>query len=285
MVMQGINPYTGTDRPPTAEEAAVLRKIAMFRAAGYSDDEIYSGGLAQTFDIPTGYEYLPFIGNMAGVRSSFDLGRGSLALGAADLGYQMQANPYNVVSALQYGRDTGASNVLTDPTLSNVPQSPMAGYLGFIDNLLSEDRAGGAVGAASSADLAAVQRVRDEVGDEQALAGFGRLAALPAAPAAPAPTATTAAYNPLATQQAAARRGGSSGLAGAAQGEEALRMGAIPGNAAFSERQFGLFTPDQRANVFGLQASTGRVSDPVAAYQNYARLYGHRGATAGRTYR
>lgn len=283
MVMQA-NPYTGTDRPPTPEEQAALSRIAQMRAAGFSDQDIFQGGLGQTMNVGGGYGYLPYIADMAGIQSGYNLGRGNLALGAADLGYQMQQNPYNVVSSLQFQRDTGAPGLMTDPTLANVPQSPMSSYLGFIDGLLKDQPAGGA----PTGDLGAVQRVRDEVGDTEAMKGFERLAALPpigGTATTTTPTPTTA-YDPLATQRAAATLVGSSNLPGASIGETQLQSGAVPGFSSFTDREAGNLSGDQFDSWMGLVGNTGRTSDPYRAYQNYQRLYGHRGTGgAGRTIR
>lgn len=308
------NPYTGTDRPPTPEEQAALSRIAQMRAAGFQDAEIFGGGLAQSMNVGGGFGYLPHVADMAGIQSSYNLGRGNLALGAAQMGYEMQGDPYNVVSALQYGRDSGQSNVLTDPTLSSVPQSPMSKYLGFVDGLLEDS--GGAGGGSATAPSAAgtrpsgqkmlpditmniddpVQRVRNEVGDTAAMQGFQNFAnfdAQRAAAPAPVPVAPTiqssvagAAFDPMATQRAAAGLLGNSGIAGNAIGERQLQAGNVPGFSSFSEREAGLMTPDQNASWMGLIGSTGRTSNPQAAYANYQRQYGHRGAGgAGRTIR
>ena len=292
MVMQA-NPYTGTDRPPTPEEQAALNRIAQLRAAGFGDEEIFGGGLAQTQQIGSGYGYLPFVADMAGTQASYNLGRGGLALDAAQMGYAQQQNPFNIISALQFQRDTGASGVLSDPTLASVPPSPMSKYLNFVDGLLADSGGGstatsGTSSTAPSGDLAAVQRVRDEVGDTQAMEGFQRLAALPPPPGTPQVTAQTApqtAFDPLATQRAASTLLGSSGLPGASIGEQQLLGGSVPGNSSFTERERGLMSPDQQGALYGLQASTGRTSDPMAAYRAYQQAYGHRGLTAGRTIR
>ena len=282
MVMQS-NPYTGTDRPPTPEEQAALRKIAQLRAGGFSDDEIWP--MLQSLSIPTGYEYLPYQLDAAGIQSGYNLGLGNLALGAAEFGYQQQREPYNIISALQFQRDTGSSGVLTDPTLASVPPSPMSKYLGFVDGLLEGGGAGGGstTSQPSPADLGAVQQ--QYATNPNATQGFQNYADFDAGQTATAPT-TVAPFSPLATQQAASTLLGSSGLPGAPIGEQQLLAGNVPGNSSFTERQRGLMSPDQQSALFGLQASTGRTSNPMAAYAAYQRLYGHRGTGgAGRTIR
>jgi len=65
----------------------------------------------------------------------------------------------------------------------------------------------------------------------------------------------------------------------------ALQGGQIPGFSSLNEAEMGRLTPDQRAQYFGMVASTGRVSDPSAAYADFQRRYATRGAQSAGTAR
>src|SRR3990167_5925625 len=112
-----VNAYTGTDQPPTPEEMAALRYIAGIRAAnpGITDEQLIQ---MLPFTQAGGYGFVDPALQAAGITSSYNLGRGNLALAAGDQYYRQTSSPYNVVSALQFMRDTGASSLLTDPTLA-----------------------------------------------------------------------------------------------------------------------------------------------------------------------
>src|SRR5581483_9805440 len=73
-----------------------------------------------------------------------------LALSAQDAYYQRQANPFQIVPALQQLRDTGAAAALTDPTLASVQPSPASVYDAYLRSLY-----GGAAAAGGSATPAA----------------------------------------------------------------------------------------------------------------------------------
>src|SRR3989304_5626958 len=203
----------------TPEEMAQLRAIAQLRAAGYSDADIFGG---QANLQAGGYGLLPYALGAAGIASSYNLGRGQLAQGQQQFGYNLMRAPYNVVAANQYYADQGGSPGLTDPTLGNVPQSPMSRYGGFIDSLLFSSR-----------------QTRAEGGGPP---GGQQL------PGMTSPQFSTT-----------------------------LKGGGIPGFSSLNEGEAGRLTPDQRAQWMGLIGSTGRVSDPYAAYEDFQRKYATRG--------
>lgn len=264
----------------TPQERVALRQIAMARAEGIPDDEIFA-----SLDQAGGSEFLPYIGEMAGIHTSYNLGRGNLALQAQDQAYQQTNNPYNVVGATQFMRDTGASGVLSDPSLANVTPGPAAGYQAYLDALFNPatfPEASAATGGIAPSTAPAPVPAAGGLGDLAGITDPATIAALhlidarrrqDAAVAAPM-VATGGAQT---AQQGAARLVGAgigSGTSGQFRGT--LAAGNVPGNSALSERDRGLLSPDQQAGLFGLQASTGRVSDPQAAYRQYLNTYGHR---------
>lgn len=230
------------------EEEAALRLIAMLRAEGFSDAEIFGS-------VAGGYGYLPYILDAAGIQSSYNLGRAGIAGQMIDREYDLVRNPYNVVAANQFYADQGGSPYLTDPTLANVPRGPASRYGGFIDSLLFPQGEAGAGAAGAPSTIA---------GSPGGIPGTG----------------------PTGAQSAAAvGLGGQLPGMSSPQFGGSLRAGALPGFSSFTSGDFARLTPDQRAQYFGQVQSTGRVSDAAAAYDDFARKYSHGGASAGGTYR
>lgn len=257
----------------TPEEAAAIRRIAQARAAfpGMGDQEIYD---MLGYQQAGGYGFIDPALQAAQIATSYNTARGNLALNAEDAYYNRMNNPYNVVSATQFARDTGAPGYLTDPNIANVPASPAAGYSKYINSILFPPGEAGASGGspASAASSPA------SGGTANPLAGLGALANLTPEQAAAVRGINANREAQQGAQGAAARMvgGGLRGVGIGAQAAGSLAAGQVPGNAAFSERNFGLMSPDQQSQIFGLQASTGRVSDPMKAYQAYINTYGHR---------
>jgi hypothetical protein len=238
----------------TPQEEAALRQIAMLRASGVPDEEIFGGiamlrdaGLTdeEIFTIGGGYGYLPYVLDAAGITSSYNLGRGGLAADMLDREYRLTNNPYNVVAANQFYADQGGSPYLTDTTLANVPRGPGSRYSGFIDSLLFPDGA-----------------PPNDVSMQPVGAG------------------------PTGAQARSAQSVGRTlpGMTGTQFGNT-LAGGNIPGFSSINSGDMARLTPDQRAQYFGMVQSTGRVSDAAAAYADFARKYQHGGAYAGGTYR
>ena len=255
----------------TPEEMQQLRAIAQLRAAGYSDADIFSG---QANTQAGGYGLLPYALDAAGIASSYNLGRGSLAEGQQRLYYDQARNPYNVVAATQYLKDTGAAPYLTDPTLGQVQASPAARYGGYIDSLLFPPGEAGVAGGAP-------QQVANPQG--QAMIDAWR-AYHPGQPD-PVPGYATNAMNTGAQQAAARNLAPTLPGMNSPQFGQSLAQGQVPGFSSLNEGEMGRMSPDQRAQYFGLVGSTGRVSDPMAAYEDFQRRYATKGASAGGTYR
>ena len=261
----------------TPEEMAQLRAIAQLRAAGYSDADIFGG---QANLQAGGYGLLPYALDAAGIASSYNLGRGALAQGQQQFGYNLMRDPYNVVAANQYYADQGGSPGLTDPTLGNVPQSPMSRYGGFIDSLLFPPGESGTQGAAPQTVNPQGQAMIDawrayHPGQPDPVPGY------------PQTATNTQAWSPVPAQQASARQLGGQQLPGmtSPQFSTSLKAGQIPGFSSLNEGESGRLTPDQRAQWMGLIGSTGRVSDPYAAYEDFQRKYATRGGQSAGTAR
>lgn len=254
----------------TPEEGAAVRRIAAAREAfpGMNDQQIYDMlGYTQA----GGYGFVDPSIQAAQIMGQYNANRGDLALRAQEQAYNRTDNPYNVVSATQFMRDTGASSVLSDPMLANVPLSPAAGYDRFINSILFPPGESGASGGSPSTVSSSSGTGGVPLSQLGALAGLSDKDA--------AAVRQIAAQRQQEAAQAGAARLVGAGMGGVGIGAQAAgtyAAGRIPGNAAFSERDFGLLSPDQRATQFGLQKSTGRVSDPQAAYQAYINTYGHR---------
>lgn len=274
----------------TPEEMQALRKIAQLRAAGYADEDIFSG---QAGLLAGGADSRDAAISLAGITSSYNLGRGNLAEGQQRFGYEQMRDPYNVVAANQYYADQGGSPGLGDPVLGNVPQSPMSRYQGFVDSLLFPQGAG-AVQPTAAAQPGAGQGAPSGPwgfeSPEQATEYFRRVGQQPAA-AAPMQQmqqqpAQAQQWSPIAAQQVSAQQLGAQLPGMQSQNfSGALQRGQVPGFGSLNEAEMGRLTPDQRAQYFGLVGSTGRVSDPQAAYQDYTRRHATRGAQAGGTSR
>ena len=273
----------------TPEERAALSRIAMLRAQGIPDDQIFAGLADPSFTQGGGAGYLPFIGEMAGINSSYNLGRGNLALSAADQAYRQTNNPYNVVGATQFMRDTGASSVLSDPSLANVAPGPAAGYQSYLDSLFNPatfPQASAAAGgvAPPSAPPAPPASPLSGLQDLAGITDPATIAALHLIDsqrrqqaATAAPTTATETGGVQTAQQGAAQLVGSGIQSSVSpQFKSTLAAGNVPGFSSINERDMGLLSPDQRANYMGLVGSTGRVSDPTAAYNNYLNIYSQR---------
>ena len=262
----------------TPEERAALQRIAMLRAAGFSDEEIFGGLGAAPFNIGGGYGYLPTITDLAGITSSYNLGRGNLALGAMDQFYRNVNNPYNVVGATQYMRDTGASPFLTDPVLGNVPQSPMGRYQDYLDSLLFPGGEAGVTGTAPQTVPAG------QPADFNMLPVGAGTGAAAAPSVAPAPAA--APWSPVGAQSASARNLAPTlpGMRGA-QYSQTLGRGEIPGFSSIAPADFGRMSSDQQAQYLGMVQSTGRVSDAQRAYADFLRRYDPGGSSFAGVYR
>ena len=259
----------------TPEEMAQLRAIAQLRAAGYSDADIFGG---QANLQAGGYGLLPYALDAAGIASSYNLGRGQLAQGQQQFGYNLMRDPYNVVAANQFYVDQAGSPGLTDPILKNVPQSPMSRYGGFIDSLLFPPGEAGVQGAAPQTVNPQGQAMIDawrayHPGQPDPVPGYPQ-------------TAQTWDQAQVARQSASAQQLGAQ-LPGmtSPQFSTSLKAGSIPGFSSLTEGEAGRLTPDQRAQWMGLIGSTGRVSDPYAAYEDYTRKYATRGGQSAGTAR
>jgi hypothetical protein len=261
----------------TPQEAQQLRQIAQLRAAGYSDADIF-GGMANVQ--AGGYGLLPYALDAAGIASSYNLGRGSLAQGQQQFGYNLMRDPYNVVAANQYYADQGGSPGLTDPTLGNVPRSPMSRYGDYIDSILFPPGESGVTGAAPQTVNPNVNPTGQSwidawrayhPGQPDPVPGYG-------------PTAQQWTSQPA--QAASARQLGAQ-LPGmdSPQFSNTLKAGEVPGFSSLNEEDEGSLTPDQRAQWMGQIASTGRVSDPNAAYADFRRRYATRGLQSAGTSR
>lgn len=304
MVMQQTGSSVLDMLNASPEEIAALQHIARQRAAGVPDEQIFGGGLDQA----GGWGFIDPVLQAAQITSSYNLGRGSIALQASADEYQRQGNPYNVVSSLQNMRDTNNSAVMSDPMLSNVQQGPASIYQDYLQSLFKAPgttQQPGSAGAIAGTQQQSIydSYMRDPLAAESfysggnprpieqvmqslpeqyrnpAFAGVTTSAAQPAsAPAAGTQTA----------QQGAARLIGaglhSTGMQ-SSQFKDTLAQGNVPGFSSFNERDYGNFSPDQRANYLGLVQSTGRTSDAGAAYNDFLSKYRHRGPGAGRTYR
>lgn len=261
------------------ELQALRRAFARLRAAGMSDEDIFGRSANMQAG---GYGLLPYALDAAGITSSYNLGRGNLAAGQQEFGYRQMGNPYNVVAANQYYADQGGTPGLTDPTLGNVPQSPMSRYGGFIDSILFPAGESGVAGAAPQAIAP------PNVGNPQGQAMIDAWRAYHPGQPDPVPgyAPAQAAWSPVAAQQTSARQLGAQlpGMTGGQFGG-ALKAGQIPGFSSINESDAGQMTPDQRAQWFGFIGSTGRVSDVGAAYEDYTRKYATRGAQAAGSYR
>lgn len=263
----------------SAEELQLLRQIASMRAAypGITDEQI-AGQIMQA----GGSGFLPYALEAAGINSSYNLGRGSLAQGQQQFGYDLMRQPYNVVAANQYYADQGGTPGLTDPTLGNVPRSPMSRYGDFIDSILFP---AGEIGVSGAVPQTVANPQGQAMIDAWRAYHPGQPDPVPGyAPAAGAPA--TSAWSPVPAQQASARQLGAQlpGMRGA-QFSNTLKRGETPGFSSLTEGDEGRMTPDQRAQWFGLIGSTGRVSDVGAAHEDYRRKYATRGAQAAGTYR
>ncbi len=263
----------------TPEEMAALRQIAVMRASGASEQEILAN-LTQA----GGYGFLPYALDAAGIQSSYNLGRGNLAAGQQQFGYQLMGNPYNVVTANQYYADQGGTPGLTDPTLGNIPQSPMSRYSQFIDSLLFPPGESGVAGGAPQTVANPTGQSWIDAwrayhpGQPDPVPGYG--------PSAATAQPNTAGWSPVPAQQTSARQLGAQlpGMSSPQFGNS-LRGGEIPGFSSLNEADVGRMTPDQRAQWMGMIASTGRVSDPAAAFADFQRRYATKGAGAAGTYR
>lgn len=261
----------------TPQELQALRQIAQLRAAGYSDEDIFGG---QANMQAGGYGLLGPAIDAMGIASSYNLGRGQLAAGQQAFGYQQMRDPYNVVAANQYYADQQGTPGLTDPVLGNVPQSPMSKYQSYIDSILFPAGEMGAAGAAPQQVGAPAAPNAQGQGWIDAWRAYHPGQADPV-------SGYPAAWSPVPAQQTAARQLGAQ-LPGmqSPQFSQTLQRGEIPGLSSLNEAEVGRLTPDQRSQWMGLISSTGRVSDPAAAFADAQRKYSTRGAGGGAgTYR
>jgi len=257
----------------TPQEKAALQQIAMMRAAGIPDEQIFS-----QMTIGGGYEYLPFVSAMAGINSSYNLGRGSLAEGQQRLYYDQVRDPYNVVAATQFMRDTGASPMLTDPILGQVQASPAARYGQFIDEVLfpGTTQAGGTAtpGAAGGAPPNATGQAWVDAwrayhpGEPDPVPGY-------------AMNGTATGATEAAAQNLAPTLPGMSNPTF----RNALSAGDVPGFSSANVADVGKMSSDQRDQWFGMVGSKGRTSDPRRAYADFLRTYDAGGSSAGGTAR
>lgn len=276
------------------------------KAAGLSDQEIMAAigsPDAGATGMTLGNTALMGLSNQAaGIQSNYNLGRGNLAQGLIQNEYQRQANPFNIVTALQEYADTGRSNLLADPRLHNIAPGPASPYQAWLKSLYADQpgaQGGSLLGtpapAPAAADPWAAFRGRspEELGNFRAAYGGGGAPA-PAGPAGPssledrflgtAPASQTA-------QQAAAGLLGRSmnvGLSGGGgEFKSTLQGGGVPGIGTFTENDWGRMTPDQQQAYLGTVASPGRVSDPAAALAAYQARHsmGALGPGTPRTFR
>ena len=257
----------------TPEEMAQLRAIAQLRAAGYSDADIFGG---QANLQAGGYGLLPYALDAAGIASNYNVARGGLAEGQQRLYYDQVRNPYNVVSATQYMRDTGASSFLTDPVLGQVQASPAARYGDFINGLLFTPGESGATGAQPQAAGAPNATGQSWIDAWRAYH--------PGQPD-PVPGYATNAMNTGAQQAAARNLSGTLPGMTSPQFGQTLSAGGVPGMSSLNEAEVGRLSPDQRAQWMGLVQSTGLTSDANAAYEAFADRYRTRGAQSAGTAR
>ena len=260
----------------TPEEMAALQQIARLRAAGFDDATIFGGG---NMTIGGGFGYLPYITDLAGITSQYNLGRGGLAAEQLARQDRLVANPFNVVAANQFYADQGGSPFLTDPTLASVPKSPASRYQEYIDSLLfpGGQVPGGGITPSAQQNVEAAY-ARDPVAAEQFFASASGGTARPQEQVA-ASMANTA--QTQSAQQLGAQLPGMS----SPQFGTALRAGQTPGFSSFTQADFGKLSPDQRAQYFANVQATGRVSDAASAYEDFARKYRAWGSYTGGTAR
>ena len=264
----------------TPQERAALQQIAALRSAGVPDDQIFSGLAADGFTQGGGSGYLPYALDAAQLASSDRLGRGNLALAASEAEYARAANPFNVVSALQYMRDSGDSALLGDPMLNSVQPGPASAYQQYLQGLMggstpsaAAPSGGAASGTTAPAPAAPTAQPTTSTGQQW----IDAWRAYHPGEQDPVPGYATNAVN-TGAQQASSRLLGST-LGGVGVGSTfkgALDSGGVPGFNSINERNMGLMSGDQQQSYMGIVGSTGRVSDPRAAYAQYSRLYGHR---------
>lgn len=273
----------------TPAERAALAQIARQREMGLTDEQIFSGAYGpDTQMLGGGYGYLDPAISLAGITSSYNLGRGNLAADARNYEYQLLNNPYNVVAANQYLADQGIIDPLMGGALGSVPKGPASKYVSFIDQMLGMGGENPSLPsqAAQSAQNPAASMTANQLGAASRSQG-GSAQAAPKRDYLPLPLG--AAQTGGAAQQRAARMLGATMNAGmdAPEFGQRLGRGEVPGLNTLTEKDFtDRMTGDQRAQFLGLIQSTGRTSDAAAAAQDYFRKYRH-GGTSGRgaTYR
>lgn len=140
---------------------AMLQDVPAYqrlKAQGLTDEEILGGVGVGATDTTMRLGQIPARDvlnagvSAAGIQSSYDLGRGNLAATLQEQEYQRQANPFNVVTALQQYADNGQSDMLNNPILKNIapgPASRYSNYLGALYDPASYPNAGGAAPSAT----------------------------------------------------------------------------------------------------------------------------------------
>lgn len=275
----------------TPEEEAALRKIDMLRRQfpGLPDDQVFQLASAGTTQIGGGAGFLPYVTDLAGIQSNYNLGRGGLASDLLRLQYEQANNPYNVVGAQMQAGDLnnpyGGDGTI--PQLEAQPESPYARWVR--ENLFGGLPAAGQAPAPVTPALDdATRRTiedayrRDAVGADDFFRRASPPAAAPVTQAAPASVGDPAGV---------AGRNASRLLASTLQPGtprqfvDPLARGEVPGFGTVNDEEFGRLTLDQQRNYIGRAQATGRYSNAGEAFADYQRRYSHGGAGFGGTYR
>jgi hypothetical protein len=247
------------------------------RLLGFSDAEIQSGIGAGATDttqrLGGGTAQLGPAVSLAGIASSYKLGSSDLARGMIQDEYQRQANPFNIVTALQGYADSGNVDQLNNPILRNIAPGPASRYQNYIDEQLF---GGAGAPTTSMPDAPTQQIIRDAYARyPEGAARFFAGQANPQVQAQPQLGAQPAVAGGQSAQQAGARLLGSSINVGMSSPslKSRLNAGQVPGLSNVTENDFGRLGGDQQDALTGLLGSTGRVSDPARAIREHWRRY------------
>lgn len=141
---------------------AMLQDVPAYqrlKAQGFTDEEILGGsaggGTDSTMRLGGGSAFLGPAVSLAGITSNYNLGRGNLAATLQEQEYNRQANPFNVVTALQQYADNGQSDMLNNPILKNIAPGPASRYGNYLGSMYDPasypNAAGGAPAPVASA--------------------------------------------------------------------------------------------------------------------------------------